>query len=161
MKRIVYEWGLIATVAMGIAAATVWGISRYATSTLFHLHTWPQPESSLHLLVRHGDLWLCDGVVNNRFGDAEPPIIGPPFATDYQRGDRLRRFHAPGFAFQYYWLAPWRNAIWSIKVSLLIPVFIFLSSAVLFYHCLKGLRRVTVVSPAKTHIHVLDRADVR
>jgi hypothetical protein len=158
MRRVVYEWALIAAVAMGIAAVTVWGISRWSTSTLFHLHAWPQATGSLHLLVRQGDLWLCDDVANDPAGDVQSLIVGPPIAIDYQRGDRLRRLSVPGFEFQYYWLAPWRNTIWSIKVSLLIPAAVFLLSAVLLYRRLKALRQTTVAVPATAHVHVLDRA---
>jgi hypothetical protein len=111
-------------------------------------------------LVRQGDLWVCDSVENGSSGDVQAVIVGPPFFMDYQRGDRLRRVHVPGFDFQYYWLAPWRNTIWSIRVSLLILAAIFLLSAVLLYRWLKALRRVTVVLPAKACVHVLDRADV-
>src|SRR4051794_13690262 len=158
MKRIVYEWGLIVAVAMGIAAATVWGLSRFSQSTLFHLHAWPQSLGSLHLLVRHGDLWLCSDVVNNPFSDVQAEIVGPPFAADYRRGDRLRRLTVPGFDFQYYWLAPWRNSIWSLKVSLLIPAALCLLSAAALYRRLKRLRPAYSKLPApKARVHVLDR----
>jgi len=145
---------------MGVAAVAVWGVSLCSAATLFHLHAWPRATGSLHLLVRHGDLWLCDGVENGPGGDVQPVIVGPPFFADYQRGDRLRRVHVPGFDFQYYWLAPWRNTVWSTKVSLLIPAAIFLLSAVVLYRRLKALRGVRVLQPAKDRVHVLDRADV-
>ncbi|HEY2412540.1 MAG TPA: hypothetical protein VGI40_09875 [Pirellulaceae bacterium] len=160
MRRVVYEWGLIAAVAMGVAAVAVWGVSLCSPATLFHLHAWPRAAGSLHLLVRQGDLWLCDGVDNGPSGGVRAVIVGPPVATDYQRGDRLRRFHVPGLDFQYYWLAPWRNTVWSIKVSLLIPAAIFLLAGVMLYRRLKRLRWVAVVLPAKARVHVLDRADV-
>jgi hypothetical protein len=160
MRRVVYEWGLIAAVAMGMAAVTVWGISLCSTATFFHLHAWPRATGSLHLLVRQGDLWLCDGVENGPGGDVQPVIVGPPVAVEYQRGDRLRRFSVPGFDFQYYWLAPWRNTIWSIKVSLLIPAAIFLLAAVVLYWLLKAVRGVRAAPPAKDRVHVLDRDEV-
>ena len=115
-------------------------------------------QSNFKRFFRQGDLWLCDDVANNPAGDVQSLIVGPPFAIDYQRGDRLRRLSVPGFEFQYYWLAPWRNTIWSIKVSLLIPAAVFLLSAVLLYRRLKALRQATVVVPATAHVHVLDRA---
>src|SRR4051795_10642837 len=112
MRRVVYEWGLIAAVAMGVAAVAVWGVSLCSAATLFHLHAWPRSTGSLHLLLRRGgplgfagvwtrstgslhlllrrgDLWLCDGVENGHLGDVQPAIVGPPVAVDYQRGDRL------------------------------------------------------------------------
>jgi len=147
-------------VAMGLAAVAVWGVSLFSSGTLFHLHAWPRATGSLHLLVRQGDLWLCDGVDNGPSGDVQPLIVGPPFAVDYQRGDRLRRLHVPGIDFQYYWLAPWRNTVWSIKASLLIPAAVCLLTAVVLYRWLKTLRGVTVVPPAKARVHVLDRVDV-
>jgi hypothetical protein len=160
MKRVVYEWGLIAAVAMGGAAVPVWGISLCSAGTLFHLHAWPRATGSLHLLVRQGDLWLCDSVENGPAGDVQALIVGPPIAIDFQRGDRLRRVNLPGFNFQSYWLAPWRNTVWSIKVSLLIPAAIFLLLAVVLYRWLKAVRGAKVIPSEKARVHVLDRSDV-
>jgi len=158
VKRIIYEWRLIVAVAMAVAITTLWATSLFSTSTLFHLHVWPLPEASLHLIVGQGDLWLCNDIDDDPSGEIRSLALAPPIASDYRRGDRLRGLAVPGLAFQSYWLAPWRNSIWSLKVSLLIPALLLFLTAALFYRRLKRVRQVAPHVPLPpTRVHVLDR----
>src|SRR6267142_1721766 len=158
MKRIIYEWGVIFAVGIAVAVSTLWFVSLFSPSILFHVHVRPLPEVGIHLLVRQGDLWLCTDTDIDPSGEIRALIVGPPIASDFRRGDRLRRLSIPGLAFQYYWLAPWRNSTWSLKVSLLIPAALLFLSAILFYRRLKRVRQAsTNVPSAPARVHVLDR----
>jgi len=162
LQRIIFEWGVIFSVGMAVVVSTLWVVSLCSASTLFHLRIATLlGGDSLLVLVEHGNLWLCNSIGVDPSGEIRAEIVGPPIASDFRRGDRLRRFTLPGIDFQYYWLAPWRNSIWSLKSSLLIPAVSVIALAVMLYKLLKRVRQAAAdgprVDPAASRVHVLDR----
>lgn len=143
MKRAVLEWGWVLSVGMALGLSTLWVVSRFLDRSSYHLRisTSQSAGGDLHLLVREGDLALCDQFDVDASGNVRPLIVDPRslVASDILRGDRFGRFTIPGLDLRYYRLAPSGYLIWSLRLSLLVPIVLFLSGAALFRHRLKRL----------------------
>jgi hypothetical protein len=150
MKRIILEWGLMLWVGMALALSTLWVISRFFDRSTYHLR-FAIPESvadDIHLLVRGGDLSLCNQFDADASGNVRPLMDTVKLAaSDIRRGDRLRHLTIPGVDLRYCRLASDGYVIWSLRLSLLIPVVLLFLLAILFRRRLKRLRRALEQDP--------------
>jgi hypothetical protein len=144
MKRIILEWGLILSVGLALALATLWVVSRFVDRSSYHLRisTSGSVRDDLHLLVGDGDLALCDQFDVDASGNVRPLIVDSRTVrpSDILKGDRLGQLTIPGLEFRYYRMASDGYLIWSLKLTLLIPVIALFLLAVLFHRRLKPLR---------------------
>jgi hypothetical protein len=147
MRRIILEWGLILSVGMALALSTLWIFSKFFDRSTYHLRI-PTSRSvgdDLHLLVGDGDLALCDQFDVDTSGKVRPLIIERRMLVpaDILRGDRLGQLTTPGLDIRYYRFGPSGYLIWSLRLSLLIPVVLLSFLAFWFRHHLRRLRRRT------------------
>ncbi len=126
MKRIILEWGWILSVGMALAVSSLWVYSRFFDRLPYHLRisTSRSVGDDVHVLVGDGNLSLCDQFDVEASGKVQPLIIDARKvrAADILRGDRFGGFTIPGLDLRYYRIAPDGYVIWSLRLSLLIPV---------------------------------------
>ncbi len=125
MKRIVIEWSLIFSVGMSLALSSLWVVTRFFDRSSYHLRvvTARSVGDHLHLLVRDGDLSICDQFDVDAAGKVRPLIVDSRklIPSDFLRGDRLGQFTIPGVDLRYYRIGSDGYVIWSLSLSLLIP----------------------------------------
>lgn len=167
MKRITLEWGLILSIGLCLALSSLWVYSRFFARSTYHLRisTPPSVGNGLHVLVGAGDLSLSDQFDVDGSGNVQPLIIDlrTISAADIRRGARVGGFTIPGLDVRYYRLASHAYVIWSLRLSLLIPVALLFLLAVLFRRRFIGLRalqtgtarragRLSSQSPRTSHV---------
>jgi hypothetical protein len=149
MKRIVLEWGLILSVGLTVALSSLWAYSRFFDRSTYHLRiSTPRSVGNvLHVLVGDGDLSLCDQFDVDASGNVRTLIVDSRTvrAADIRRGDRFGGLAIPGLDIRYYRMAPGGYLIWSMRLSLLIPVALLFLLAFSFRRRLKVLRGLQTV----------------
>lgn len=147
MKRTILEWGLILSIGMALGLSTLWVVSRFFDRSSYHLRisTSRSVGDDLHLLVGEGDLSLCDQFDVDASGNVRPLIVDPRtlITSDILRGDRFGHFTIPGLDLRYYRFGPSGYLIWSLRLSMLVPIVLSLSGAALFRFRMKRLRGCT------------------
>jgi hypothetical protein len=145
VKRVILEWGLILSAGLALALATLWVVSRFFDRSSYHLRvsTSGSVQDDLHLLVGEGDLSLCDQFDVDPSGNVRPLVVearqvGP---SGIRSGDVAGKFTIPGLDIRYCRVASDGYLIWSLKLSLLIPVVFLFLVALWLRRRLKRLRR--------------------
>jgi hypothetical protein len=156
MKRILLEWSLIVSVGMALALSTLWVYSRFYDRTTYHLRfpTSRSVQDDLHVLVSNGDLTVCDQFDVDASGNVRPLIVHSRDLTpsDILRGDRAWQVTIPGLDLRHYRHAPSLYVIWSLRLSLLIPVAMSFLIAVWFRRCLNRLRSQVEPEPDRAQV---------
>lgn len=125
MRRLVLEWSLLAAAGLSLTAAAVWVESRWVDPSSYHLRfpTSRNVQEDLHVIVRDGDLILCDQFEGDPSGGVVPLVVYARnvLPGDFARGARLGGFAVPGLEVRYFRMADDGYLIWSLRASLLIP----------------------------------------
>jgi hypothetical protein len=138
MKRIGLEWGLILTVGVILSLSAFWVGSYFLDRSQIYLRI-PYPPNvgyDLHITLGGGDICLFDQFHVGPSGDIEPLVVDPRthIAPPIRRVGHVT---IPGFDFQYCQFAPDGYVIWSLRLSLLVPIAMMLLVAVLLRRRLK------------------------
>ena len=151
MKRILLEWSLILSSGIAFSLFTLWLVSSFFDRSSYHLKvsTSGNSDGDCHFVLRDGHFSISNDFDVNPAGRAGPLIIDPKsqIKLDVARGDRFRQFTISGLDLRTYWNGRARFRIWSLELSLLIPVLLSLLAGVLFWCTLKRHRgNVTAAS---------------
>jgi hypothetical protein len=144
VKRVILEWGLILCLSSSVTLVTLWIITGFFDRSTYHLQisTTGNLRHDLHLFLYDGHFGLSNQFDRDSSGRIRPLIVDSKalIARDILRGDRCGRFTIPGFQLRYYWNAPSQGLIWSLQLSLLIPVGLSLLLATCFRIRLRSLK---------------------
>jgi hypothetical protein len=126
VKRMMLEWGLILGFGASVAILTFWVVSRFFDRSSYHLRisATGNLRHDFHLFLDDGQFALSNQFDRDSSGRFRPLIVEAKMLnqSDRLRGDQCGRFAIPGLDLRYYWNAPSRGLIWSMELSLLIPV---------------------------------------
>jgi hypothetical protein len=151
MKRVILEWGVMLWVGMALTLSTLWVASTFFDRTSYHLRfaTSGSLADDIHVVVRDGDLSLCNQFDMDASGNVRPLMDTLQLtASDIRRGGyRPGRFMIPGVDGRYCRLGSGGYLIWSLRLSLLIPVVLLFLLAIVFRRRLKHLRRAIEQDP--------------
>ncbi len=122
MKRIVLEWALLFSIGVMLAIVVLWADTKFFDPTVHHLRfpTTGRSEDDLHMFARDGDLAISNQFAIDGAGRAGPLVVNRRWMSPGSgHGGGLT---VPGFDFQYYRFAPDRYLMWSLRITLLVPV---------------------------------------
>jgi hypothetical protein len=144
MKRMILEWGALGWIGMALFLLTVWVVTKFSVHTSDHLRipTSSSVRDDLHVVISEGDLSFCDQFDMDAAGNVRPMVADylPLTRADSLRGDRAGQFTIPGLDLRYYRLGRDGYLIWSLTLSMLIPVALCLLIAAQFRNRLKKMR---------------------
>jgi hypothetical protein len=154
MKRVILEWGFILSAGVFLALLTLWGVSFGVGRSSYHFNV-SNPRSSrddLHILVGRGTLSFCDQVDFDASSNIQPWVVDRRTHVA-PKIRRMGQCTLPGFDLRYCQFAPDGYVVWSLRLSLLIPVVLSLLGAALFYRRRNG----HVVAPNRGPYDAIDR----
>ncbi len=141
MKRIMLEWSLILSFGIASSLFTLWVVSGFFDRSSYHLKvsTSDNSDGDFHFVLHDGHASISNHFDVNPAGSVGPLTIDPrtQIRLDAVRGDRFWQFTIPGLDVRSYWNGRARFRIWSLELSLLIPVVLSLPAGVLFWRTLK------------------------
>jgi hypothetical protein len=151
VKRVILEWGLLLSAGLALAIAMLWVVSRFFDRSSYHLRvaTSRSVQDDLHLLVREGDLSLCDQFDVDASGNVRPLIVAARRVGSWgiESGDVVGQFTIPGLDIRYCRVASDGYLIWSLRLSLVIPAAFLSLLALELRRCLKRLRIARQAGP--------------
>ena len=141
MKRITLEWGMLLSVGMAVTLSTLWVFTKFFDRSPYRLKV-PHSQSAqgdLFLAVNNGDFALSDQYYVPASGNVRPLIVTAPLRarSGTLRGGRLGGFAIPGLDVRYYRFGPDGYLVWSLRLSMLILVVLFLMLTAWFRHRLE------------------------
>ena len=144
IKRVIYEWTMIASAGVALALSALWVASKFSTSRDCHLEitTSGSRGENPYFIFGKGDLTFCNQIDVDASGNARALIFSKAITLkDLVRGDQNAHFTIPGFGFDYYSNAPSSFLIWPVRLSPLIPVALLFGLATAFR---RGLNRLQI-----------------
>ncbi len=135
IKRVIYEWTMIASVGAALALSTLWVVSKVFDPETYHFEitTARSLRENRYFIFGNGDLTICNQIDVDASGNACALILSRTITLkDLVRGDQNTHFTIPGFGFDYYSNAPLASLVWSVRLSLLVPVALLIIVAKVF-----------------------------
>lgn len=125
IKRVIYEWTIMVSVGMALTLSALRVVSKFVDPETCHLEitTSGSRGENPYFIFGKGDLTFCNQIDVDASGNARALVFSKAITLkDLVRGDQNAHFTIPGFGFDYDSNAPSSFLIWSVRLSLLIPV---------------------------------------
>jgi hypothetical protein len=141
MKRIALEWGMLMSVGIALTLSTLWVFTNFFDRSNYRLKISGSQiaRGNLFLVVNRGDFALSDQYYVPAAGNIRPLILAAPLRTRFGslRAGRIGGFAIPGVDVRYFRIDSDGYLVWSVRLSLLIPVVLFAFLAAWLHRCLE------------------------